>query len=273
MKTVIYGLFCPMAGAIRYIGKSSEVQKRFKAHLYAASSSGRTHRQRWMAKVLAAGLKPSLVILEEVDSGDWKEAERRWIAQALEQGWPLTNITSGGDGASPLNEAARALKKAQMSKPETRARMSAAAKARWADPQKRAKATASIQSPEAREKYRQVAIARSTDEYRAAASARMKAVWSDPEKRAKIVAGITDETRASVSAAASRMWADSDKREKMLSNLAHDPKTTSDLWKTPEYRGKQTATRSTQKYKLKASQGQMRRYQNEGGTQDELVRI
>jgi len=40
MKTVIYGLFCPLAGAIRYIGKSCEPEKRLYAHIYAADPLG-----------------------------------------------------------------------------------------------------------------------------------------------------------------------------------------------------------------------------------------
>lgn len=224
MKAVIYGLFCPLAGAIRYIGKSSEVEKRFKAHLYAASATGKTHRQRWMAQVIAAGLKPALVVLEEVNEAEWQVAERRWIAQALEQGWPLTNTSSGGDGMSPLNAAASALKKAQMSNPETRARMSASAKARWADPEKRAKALEAARNEKRRAQLSESAKARATPEYRAASAERTRAMWADPERRARIEAGITPEVRAKVSKAAARMWAEAgdDKKERMLSNLSSE---------------------------------------------------
>lgn len=264
MKTVIYGLFCPLAGAIRYVGKSSEVHKRFKAHLYSANPSGKTHRQRWVAQVLAAGLKPSLVILEEVDASDWQEAERRWITQGLAQGWPLTNLSAGGDGASPLDESARAMKKKQMSSPEARANMSAAAKARWADSEKRSVALAAAQNEERRMRQSEQARKRATPEYRAMMSARSKAAWADKEKRGRIMGGITEETRRAVSDAARRMWEDGEKREKMLANLHHGSQVMADLWSSPEYREKQAETRKTQEYKLKASQGQRRRYQREG---------
>jgi hypothetical protein len=175
-----------------------------------------------MAKVLEAGFKPSLVILEEVgDHETWQQAEKRWISKALDQGWPLTNTSSGGDGSSPLNEAEKALKKAYMSSEETRRKMSESAKARWADPEKRARGVAGLSSPERRKVGSDEAKKRATPEYRAMMSEKTRSMWADPERRAVIVAGITDETRAAVSAAASRMWNESDdeKRAKMLANL------------------------------------------------------
>lgn len=221
MKTVIYGLFCPLEGAVRYIGKSSEVEKRFKAHLYAANSAGRTHKQRWIAKVLAAGLQPSLVILEQVSGEPWQDCERRWIAKALADGWPLTNVAKGGEGSSPLTEAERAKKIQRLRDPETRRRMSESAKARWADPDKRAKAEAALKSDERRRIGRDRAIARATPEYREMMAAKSRAAWADPSKRERIVSGITDQTREAVSAAAKRMWAESgrEKSSRMLANL------------------------------------------------------
>lgn len=218
MKDLIYGLFCPLAGAVRYIGKTCEPEKRLYAHIYAARADG-TWKDRWIAKVLAAGLKPSMVILEEVPEGArWQDAESRWIATALADGWPITNTAAGGNGSSPLNEAARALKFARMADPETRRRMSESAKARWADKEKRARALAGVQG---RQGASEKAKARATPEYRAMMSERSKAAWANPEKRARIVSGITEEVRATVSQAAKRMWREStpDKREQMLANL------------------------------------------------------
>lgn len=221
MKTVIYGLFCPIEGAVRYIGKSSAVEKRLKAHLYSADRSGRTHKQRWLARVLAVGLKPSLVILEEVDESSWQEAEIRWIAKARNEGWPLTNSTRGGDGASPLNPEDLEAKKIRMANPETRRKMSEAAKARWSDPEKRAKGAAALKSEGRRNKAREQALARATPEYRQMMSDKSRACWADPEKRARIVSGITQETREAVSASSKRMWeqAGDGKASRMLANL------------------------------------------------------
>lgn len=265
MKTVIYGLHCPLGGCIRYIGKSSQPEKRLYSHIYSANSSG-SHKERWIAKILAIGLKPTLVVLEELGDGEeWPDAERRWIQKGVELGWRLTNTAEGGRGASPLDEAARARRKEQMSRPEGRLRMSQSAKDRWADADKRAVALAAIQSEERRKQLSEQAKRRATPEYRAMMSARSKAAWADKEKRSRIVAGITEDTRRAVSEAARRMWKSTENKDKMLANLIRDPQTMSDLWMTDQYRSKQTATRKTEEYKLRASKSQKRRYQQEGG--------
>jgi len=174
------------------------------------------------SKLIGMGLKPSMVILEEVPEGaSWEDAECRWIAAANAQGWPLTNTQAGGNGSAPLNEQARERKFERMRDPETRKKMSDAAKARWGNKEKRERALAGLQSDERRRRQAESAKARATPEYRAAASERMRAMWADPEKRAKIVAGITEETRAAVSQAAKRMWENStpEKKAQMLANL------------------------------------------------------
>lgn len=218
MKDVIYGLFCPIVGAVRYIGKSCQPQKRMYAHIYAASPTG-TWKDRWIAKLLSDGLKPSMVILEELADGvRWQDAESRWIAIALAKGWPITNTAAGGNGSSPLNEAARALKFARMADPETRRKMSESAKARWQDKEKRGRAIAGLQN---RDGVSEKAKTRATPEYRAMMSARSKAAWASPERRARIISGITEETKAAVAESAKRMWAtaNAEKKARMLGNL------------------------------------------------------
>lgn len=43
-----------------------------------------------------------MVLLETVeDGGDWEEAERRWIALTKDLKWPITNMSSGGEGFDP----------------------------------------------------------------------------------------------------------------------------------------------------------------------------
>ena len=228
MKAVIYGLFCPVVGAVRYIGKSCEPEKRMYAHLYAANPVG-TWKDRWIAKLLSDGMKPSMVILEEVpDGASWQEAETRWITSAIALGWPLTNTAAGGNGSSPLNDAARARKFERMGAPETRRKMSDAAKARWANSEKRARAVAALQSEERRAVASKAAKARATPEYRAMMAEKSKAAWADAVKRQRIQAGITDETRAAVAESAKRMWANSpaEKKARMLGNLLTAEKAT-----------------------------------------------
>lgn len=222
MKTFIYGLRCPIKQRIRYIGKSIEPEKRLKNHCYQAKRLG-THKERWIALLLRSGMTPEVVILQEIGEGeDWGEIERRWISKATKEGWPLTNTAAGGEGSSPLNEQAIKRKMELMARPETRERMRAAAKARWADKEKRAKGIAALRTPEARHKKSLAAKAReASPEMRALRSQSSKAIWQDPEVRGRILAGITEETRGKVALAAKSMWSDADteKRTKMLANL------------------------------------------------------
>lgn len=66
------------------------------------------HRSHWLQSLKAKGLKPYMVILEQIDGAwPWQESERYWIARGKKLGWPLTNNTSGGDGVPDLPEETR----------------------------------------------------------------------------------------------------------------------------------------------------------------------
>lgn len=133
MTTYIYGLHCPIAGCIRYIGKAANPSARFKRHISAACRGDYNHHTaRWIRKVVAEQKLPSLVILEEVPpTARWQDAERRLIAEYLAAGVPLTNSTAGGEGLDYLD-------------PEEKARycakLSATLKALWNTPERREEA-------------------------------------------------------------------------------------------------------------------------------------
>ena len=90
----IYGLKCPLSGDIRYIGKSVDPLQRFKKHINYEIKSD-THKARWLNKLIALGLLPELIIIEEVDKYQWEEREKFWIVYYKDS---LTNETIGGDG-------------------------------------------------------------------------------------------------------------------------------------------------------------------------------
>ena len=111
----IYGLVDPISNEIRYVGKSVDPEGRLEQHIKDQSHVYRTY---WIRSLLKRGLKPTCIILERVEpSNDWEASERYWIAYGHEQGWRLTNLTSGGDGLHDPS-------------PETRAKMSKSQKAR-----------------------------------------------------------------------------------------------------------------------------------------------
>lgn len=104
-KIYIYGLCDPESGLIRYIGKSIRPNERLTNHM---SDQGTCHRTNWLRSLKSRGLKPTLVILQELpDNAIWQDAEKAWIAYGRSQGWPLVNNTSGGDGVCGLPEETR----------------------------------------------------------------------------------------------------------------------------------------------------------------------
>lgn len=145
MTVYIYGLVCPTAGVVRYIGKSINPESRLRAHIMAAVRGDYNHHTaRWLRKLHALGLEPSLKILSEVGEGDsWQDLERRHIAEALESGARLTNSTAGGEGLDYLNPADHARYIANLSSalkkvwgtPERRLEAKQRSLKAWADPE------------------------------------------------------------------------------------------------------------------------------------------
>ncbi len=99
--TAIYALVDPETKRVRYVGRSARPERRFAAHLSEVKTYRRP-KDRWIRDLLDRGLKPALVILEELEghlssygmTGDTRHiahAERRWIRRLLEAGHPLTN--------------------------------------------------------------------------------------------------------------------------------------------------------------------------------------
>lgn len=105
----VYFLWDPITEEIRYIGITTKtLQHRLRGHLWDASHpqvDGYTsHRSRWIRKRYAeSSVYPEIALLEEYDTITIKELgdrERLWIAYGHSQGWPLTNLTVGGEGVN-----------------------------------------------------------------------------------------------------------------------------------------------------------------------------
>jgi len=141
----VYGLVDPRTNQIRYIGKvKGYLNTRLRGHLREARSKPDiNHRLQWIRGLQKQGLEPSLVCLEICRDGDeLVEAEKRWIAQAREDGIPLVNMTDGGEGMENPSEETRAKLQARprpIVTPEIRRARSEAMKRHWADPEFRAK--------------------------------------------------------------------------------------------------------------------------------------
>ncbi|HWJ40170.1 MAG TPA: GIY-YIG nuclease family protein [Candidatus Limnocylindrales bacterium] len=233
---VIYGLYCPIAKCIRYIGKAKDAVARFNEHLeFAAKSPEHHHLSNWIRKLDANKARPVLKILYEIPAGDdWRDAERRLIKEYRAAGHLLTNMTSGGDGnhdmhpeslarmSVSIKEAYKVLPNYRQQNSEARkaewarrkaddgslqmhsAKISKSMKALWSDPKAKAARLATLHTPEAKAKrYGK----RDTPENTAKRVAKLKAAWSDPQARAARIAQMqTPAAIAKRAAATKEMW-------------------------------------------------------------------
>jgi hypothetical protein len=124
--TRIYALVAP-DGEARYVGKTTApLWHRLSSHKTKARRSPNTYVSKWVRSLLDARSEPTIVLLEEVE-GDWATSERYWIRQLRLFGCRLANSSDGGEGGAA----------GWVAPPETRERMSEAAKVRCLDPAER----------------------------------------------------------------------------------------------------------------------------------------
>lgn len=97
MTTIfIYALKDPRDGLIKYVGQTKDLKERLKKH--NCDFRNNTPKTAWLKKLKAERLKPELIVLQEVDGDNWKDAEIYWIAKLKANGMKLKNITVGGEG-------------------------------------------------------------------------------------------------------------------------------------------------------------------------------
>jgi hypothetical protein len=94
MAVTIYGLVDPRTGVVRYVGKANDSAKRLKTHIRDARRRN-SPVHCWIRKLAGVGLTPEMRVLEAVE-GDWREVERRLIAEYRAAG-KLLNVADGGD--------------------------------------------------------------------------------------------------------------------------------------------------------------------------------
>jgi len=98
MKYYIYTLTDPITNKVRYVGKTTNLKKRYYYHCSLfCNNLEKTHRSNWIKSLLNKNLKP---IMNEIDkcSDNWQEKEIYWIKYYKDLGYDLCNHTSGGEG-------------------------------------------------------------------------------------------------------------------------------------------------------------------------------
>ena len=117
----VYGLASTEAPTlIRYVGQTiRSTEKRLREHITHAQRTNYPVN-RWIRKVLAAGHRVVLVVLEQ--NGTPGDAEIEWIARLKADGARLVNATSGGPGVlSPSEETRARLSAAKIGVPKSQA--------------------------------------------------------------------------------------------------------------------------------------------------------
>lgn len=83
---------------VRYIGKSSNIQRRLKEHINEAKLGVNSHKNKWILSLLNENELPTIEIIDEVPSIDWVFWEIFYIGLFKSWGFLLTNGTIGGNG-------------------------------------------------------------------------------------------------------------------------------------------------------------------------------
>ncbi len=248
MAVYIYGLFCPIAETIRYVGKSVNPNDRLLGHLkHARNGNSKHHTGRWLAKLLKQDLVPEVIILHEVQPGEkWQDVERSFIASGASMGWLLTNTTAGGEGVEYISAEEQA---------EAWAKTGAVVRHKWTLPEYREANKKYWDQPGKRSEYANKTRDRWLDdnqrpalldsirkfaakpEVKAKRNASLKKFYSNPDNVSRMAAfvkaayakpGGKDKIRAASSNPAVRLkrsligkrnWSKPEFREKMLSAL------------------------------------------------------
>lgn len=93
----IYELNDPLTGKTRYIGKTKTPKKRLQIHCLN-SSREKNHRANWICSLLAKGLSPIMVVVDEVPDLEWAFWEQEYITLYRLLGIDLVNGNAGGTG-------------------------------------------------------------------------------------------------------------------------------------------------------------------------------
>ena len=109
MAITIYGLSNPDNDIIRYIGKTVDLDKRYKAHIKEALYGKRKSKKNtWLNALLIKNISPNIQVIDIVADEDGNFYERQYIKLFKSVGCNLLNMTQGGDGGAMNPEIAKA---------------------------------------------------------------------------------------------------------------------------------------------------------------------
>lgn len=97
MISCIYSLRCPLDNQIKYIGLTSNFNKRKSQHrCFSEKMSKNSRYNNWKDKLKLLNERPIVEIVEMVDKCNLSEREIYWISEFKKQ-FDLFNLTTGGE--------------------------------------------------------------------------------------------------------------------------------------------------------------------------------
>jgi hypothetical protein len=96
MNIFIYILIDPRDNQIRYVGKTKNAHHRFYSHTAPSMFKDKSHKSKWIKKMVEEGFLPILEVIETTDEYNWESREKYWIKYYKDLGYDLTNGTDGG---------------------------------------------------------------------------------------------------------------------------------------------------------------------------------
>lgn len=100
--TYIYELIDPRDNLPKYIGKTIDLNKRFKGHIFEAKRGDKGLKNIWIRKLLKLNLLPIIKKIDLVKSEQSNYYEILYIKQYKENGFILKNMTIGGTGGATM---------------------------------------------------------------------------------------------------------------------------------------------------------------------------
>jgi len=100
-NNIIYALQDPRTFEIRYVGLTTKGLARPNEHLkrFTTKKVAKFPIYKWIKKLDKLNLKPHILVIQEFNESKCLfDAEIYWISYFKNQGSPLLNCTSGGDG-------------------------------------------------------------------------------------------------------------------------------------------------------------------------------
>jgi group I intron endonuclease len=127
----IYTLSDPITNQIRYVGKTQNLNERFRSHVNAKKSN--KHKVNWINKLKNNGFLPVIEVLDVVSRDSWELAEKYWIQQMKAWGFNLLNATDGGGGIDSFSHSE-----------ESKTKISQASKKMWSNSDFKKKASVKL---------------------------------------------------------------------------------------------------------------------------------